>query len=451
MVVPLSMGLFNWLFTYILGGITFIPLVLLCSIAYTIYTSEPVQKLENSEIPGQFDDEKLLKKEKSNDNEEKFRLQATIRRTFSYTPPDPQNQSYVSSLRSLLATNPPKRKENVWMALKGSTLYIYEDEACTEVMDVIDVTKWDVCIWPNEGLLDGELYSKRNCIRLDPKPDDSPPAPAPEGEVEGEEPTPVVELPYFVFIPNLSTMESTYLTLLHSSHPSLPQSLPSIYSSADMESFIATLHSTSDPLPTRWFNTLLARLFFAYYKTDSLESAIRARLNKKLSKIKKPSWLTALSVPSVDVGTSPPMISKPMLKNLTSSGEASVELTFSYTGHFKITLSAIATFSLPSTSLSRARSYTVHLLLSVSVKKVEGNVLVLIKPPPSNRIWYAFTGSPKIELSVDPVVSDRQIKWSLVLGTIESRLREVVSHFISFPRYWFDANMNIDSRFNSLT
>lgn len=49
-----------------------------------------------------------------------------------------------------------------------------------------------------------------------------------------------------------------------------------------------------------------------------------------------------------------------------------------------------------------------------------------INPPPSNRLWFSFTHAPRMVISVEPVVSTRQIKWSMVTKPMESRLRELV-------------------------
>jgi hypothetical protein len=75
----------------------------------------------------------------------------------------------------------------------------------------------------------------------------------------------------------------------------------------------------------------------------------------------------------------------------------------------------------------RFKSYSVKLVLAVILKDLEGDLLFKIKRPPSNRIWFGFTSPPKLGLRIEPVVSTRQIKWSMVTKPIESRLRELVS------------------------
>ena len=56
-----------------------------------------------------------------------------------------------------------------------------------------------------------------------------------------------------------------------------------------------------------------------------------------------------------------------------------------------------------------------------------------IKPPPSDRLWYGFYEMPKMELSIEPLVSTRAVKWSLVTSVIEKRLNESMEEYFVLP------------------
>lgn len=177
--------------------------------------------------------------------------------------------------------------------------------------------------------------------------------------------------------------------------------------------------------------------------TSAVEEYIVRKLMRKLSKVNKPDFLGDIEVKEVDVGNTTPFFSKPMLKELTAEGDASMEVHVKYEGEFRIAISTVATLSMftiqsMSTCIDadfasvsdlgqRFKSYSVKLVLAVILKDLEGNVLFKVKRPPSNRVWFGFTSPPKLGLRIEPVVSTRQIKWSLVTKPIESRLRELVS------------------------
>jgi hypothetical protein len=336
-------------------------------------------------------------------------------------------------------------------------LFLYEDEATTDCHAALEMSSHKADIYPH-GLLDGELFTKRNAIKLSTKREATPSPGLPHvtkemklddsKEVEDAVSQPkdpdaaqkakeIVDqareeafdfsTPWYIFVRSVAEMEDWYHALVHASaypnHQSTFEPLQPVFSAEHMQYLVSHLDTQPDPIPMRWFNALVGRLFFSVYRTAAMESYIIGRLMKKLAKVKKPSFLADIVVTEVSVGETAPTFYKPMLKELTKEGDAAVEVGVHYQGEIRITVETTATINLG----ARFRTYEVKLVLAVVLRELEGNLLIKIKPPPSNRVWYAFTKMPKMALSVEPVVSDRQITWGMILKTIEGRLKEIVS------------------------
>ena len=67
----------------------------------------------------------------------------------------------------------------------------------------------------------------------------------------------------------IDRMEDWYIALVQAS--SLSPDTSSVYSIADMRALVDTIDTEPDPIPMRWLNALLGRIFFGLYRTEALE------------------------------------------------------------------------------------------------------------------------------------------------------------------------------------
>lgn len=298
-----------------------------------------------------------------------------------------------------------------------------------EVRYVISLAHHDVSIYCGEGeeVPDGELFIKRNALCLTRKSD--------AGDMTADG---TVSKPFYLFSENLSDKEDFYFAMLKNQdrHPDSPHNppIPLQFEMKDIIGLVQRLHSSEEHLQTRWINAIIGRVFLGLYKTTDAEKFIRAKITKKISRVKTPSFLSKIELRSIELGNSAPYITNPRLKELNVDGDCVAEADVKYTGCFRLEIAATARIELG----SRFKAREVDLVLAVVVKKIQGHMQLRIKPPPSNRLWYTFVQMPIVEMSIEPIVSSRQITYTLITNQIESRIKEVIAESIVMP-FWDDS------------
>ncbi|KAK2800849.1 hypothetical protein FQN50_007990 [Emmonsiellopsis sp. PD_5] len=468
------MGPFGgFLLVYVFGGVTFIPLVLGLILLHAYLTLPPTSEQPRSDEADHADnlqretDDQFNLKSGTDVLAEKFQRAHESDVAAGYfavcreyvpggvngKPPERTTPAgevvsaespsvYQSMYRSIFDRKPTptidpgkgngkgtKKARNVFFViLRHGHLMLYDDAEQIEVRYVISLAHHDVTIYGGgEPIPEGELWIKRNAICLTRKPASIP------DTLDSRSST----LPFYLFSENLSEKEDFYFAILKNLEK-IPDSVdspptPQHYDVKHIITLVQHLHSSEEHLQTRWINALMGRLFLAMYKTPELEAFIRKKITKKISRVKKPNFITKISLQKIDAGEGAPLITNPRLKDLTVDGDCCVEADITYSGNFRLEVAATARIELG----TRFKPREVDLVLAVVLKKLSGHGLMRFKPPPSNRLWISFETMPTMEMSIEPIVSSRQITYGVILRAIESRIREVVAETLVQP-FWDD-------------
>lgn len=305
---------------------------------------------------------------------------------------------------------------------------LFDDDEQLEVRHVVSLAHHDISIYSGGDITpEGELFIKRNALCLSRKNDGAELAPDSQ-----------LTKPFYLFSENCSAKEDFYFALLRNREQTLTSEhddgpVPMQFEVKNIISLVQRLHSSEEHLQTRWLNAMIGRVFLGVQKTKDLENFIVEKITKKISRVKRPSFLSGIKITKINTGESAPYFTNPRLKDLTVEGECGIEADVRYTGNFRLEVAATARIDLG----SRFKVREVNLVLAVVIKKVEGHVLFKIKPPPSNRVWFSFQQMPKMEMSIEPIVSSRQITYTVILRQIESRIKEVIAESVVLP-FWDD-------------
>ncbi|QIW99293.1 hypothetical protein AMS68_004811 [Peltaster fructicola] len=308
-----------------------------------------------------------------------------------------------------------------YIVLRHGHLMLYDSQVQLEVRHVISLAHYAVSLQDDlttdsAEIMDADLFTKRTAIVLTPIPDK---------QLDGMSSS---RKPFYLFCDVNIEKEDFYHALLTSLvDPPIPKAI-------DPEFAIklqSALHSSSLSQETRALNALLGRVFLGTHQTPFLEAFVRSKIEKKMARIQKPGFIASIACHSLSLGDAAPIISNVRLKEFSITGETVLALDMKYSGGVNLTIAATAKLDLG----QRFKTRMVSLLLAVVLQRIQGKMLVKIKPPPSNRVWFCFDSMPEMELKIEPVVSSRQITYAFVLRAIEARVREAFAEGMVKPNW----------------
>ncbi|KAG1074726.1 hypothetical protein G6F42_025683 [Rhizopus arrhizus] len=198
-----------------------------------------------------------------------------------------------------------------------------------------------------------------------------------------------------------------------------------------MNHLISTIHSEPSHFELQWFNALLGRIFLGIYKTDRTKSFFYNKILKKIDKLnaRRPPFLEEISLRSVDGGHAAPQITKPRFIHLSPQGEYTGDIHLFYDGHFRVELETVLRWKYS----DRLPPIRIDLVLAITLKSIEGKMMIKIKEPPTNRAWMGFYKKPKMEWIVEPVVWEKRIGYSVVSKAVQTKIEEIFTETMVLP------------------
>ncbi|CEP13621.1 hypothetical protein [Parasitella parasitica] len=339
------------------------------------------------------------------------------------------NEEYSSNNMSMTAEN--NSSFHYFAVLKFNTLYLYDSELQLDCKGIINVSNHHVQIYP-DGLKDHELFSKSSRIQLKKK----------KSRIYQES----QQQEYYLHCNRCVDKEDWFIALLRASKLELTSSQHGEPPKKDlqrsienatqfdqdaMNHLISTIHSDPSHFELQWFNALLGRIFLGIYKTDRTKSFFNNKILKKIEKLnaRRPPFLEEISLRSVDGGHAAPQITKPRFIHLSPQGEYTGDVQLFYDGHFRVELETVLKWKYS----DRLPPIRIDLVLAITLKSIEGKMMIKIKEPPTNRAWMGFYKKPKMEWMIEPVVWEKRIGYSIVSKAIKTKIEEIFAETMVLP------------------
>lgn len=358
--------------------------------------------------------------------------------TIPHPVPPPRNVNAASASASAATVDPQDRKHRYYAVLKHGNLFLYKDERCADVKHVIVLSNHFVRLWPPQ-MMELALFTKYSAIAVIPLEfmpmmEQLLAPPPPKGAA------------FFIYCDYNIDKEDWWFALIRatrlikklaltgSSFDPMVHAKTLHFDTKHMIDLISTLYSSEGQLQTKWLNALLGRLFLGLQRTHTIHNWLYAKLLRKLTKIKKPGFMDEFKITHIYPGDSAPYFTYPQLKEINPDGTVILLTYLTYTGKLLVEVATKMSIAVAGLRLNKR---DMDVTLKITLNKFAGPMLIKIKPPPSERVWYTYETEPQMELKIEPVVLSRQLLYNFVTNLIQKKFEEAIRDLLVLP-HWDD-------------
>eukprot|EP00727_Mastigamoeba_balamuthi_P010723 m51a1_g6273 hypothetical protein (611) ;mRNA; f:148876-151057 len=170
-------------------------------------------------------------------------------------------------------------------------------------------------------------------------------------------------------------------------------------------------------------NALVARAWYALHRDAVVLGALRAKIDKKLSRLKLPPVVVGLRVRDFDIGPHLPRVADARLVALGPRGELEIDADVDYAGGFALALECAVAVGIPMTSKQLACPLT----LRVRAGAGSARLRLAMHAPPARCLWFGFHAVPDagVELSTQ-IGSAAGAHAQLSLAALPPRVVETI-------------------------
>ncbi|KAL6935568.1 uncharacterized protein HGUI_01508 [Hanseniaspora guilliermondii] len=196
------------------------------------------------------------------------------------------------------------------------------------------------------------------------------------------------------------------------------------FQTADVTKLIALNNADNNHINCKWFNLIISRIFMSFKANNKIENVIKEKIKDKLSKVNV-SFLDDFVINDLKLGNIPPLLSNPKVIKMDLEGDLEVHFDIVFDSHFTLNISTVMNLL--------NKNYPIELKLDI--KKVKGTIMIIFKKPPSNRIWYTFKSIPLLEMEIDPVVVNKSLSYNKILKPLKSKILDAFKDALVYPNF----------------